>query len=744
MRPLPYVSSLLVLAVAVGCSDAPSTPAASTTDAGSAPQAGDPTWLSADVQSQWAALQESVQAAEATTTEQLLERHRVAFQDLDYDPLQAQHLDLIEASPLSLSQAQKTALGENGFVVLADHNFPSFAYAYETLYMMDLPLYVSADSILDAVHRSYDDILTAFEYQLLIPELSALLGRLNQRLADMPVSATRADLDLYLTVARSLLDGPKPPLAGADADKIAKLVQIAEAAEGTAAIELFGAPRAIDASQFKPRGHYEDDPTLQRYFRAGMWLGRTDFMLVETVDGGRQELHRAQVDAMLLLDSLFTETDRAAFQRIDDVIRAFVGESDNMTLAQVPALLAALGVSDHDVSGIDDETLMRTILAHGFGKQQIMSHLMEGGVDAPVPLNASFLLLGQRYVVDSHVFSNVVWDRTASQRMMPDPLDVAFAALGNDQAASLLKPQLEQYAYAGNLASMRTLVDEHDARFWEANLYNEWLGALRALSPTRELAAATAMGLPSFAATEAWGRRILSTQLGSWAQLRHDTLLYAKQSYTSGAVCEFPDAMVDPYPEFYAGIARFAARGTQLAELALAVPDAQAFSARITAYFAELSSVAKTLQGMAEHQRTGAPFTAEQLAFINDAVVIKSMNDGCVPTYTTEGWYARLFYGVARALEQEPTIADVHTQPTDEAGNDVGRILHVATGLPRLMVLTANTCTGPRAYVGPVTAYFEQTTDGWHRMTDSEWNTQLTTPGQAPKDVRWMTDLVAP
>lgn len=63
-----------------------------------------------------------------------------------------------------------------------------------------------------------------------------------------------------------------------------------------------------------------------------------------------------------------------------------------------------------------------------------------------LPLSFSFALLGQRYVLDSHVFSNVVYDRVAGgrvMRMMPSPLDVAFAALGNNQAASLLAPELE-------------------------------------------------------------------------------------------------------------------------------------------------------------------------------------------------------------------------------------------------------------------------------------------------------------
>ena len=58
--------------------------------------------------------------------------------------------------------------------------------------------------------------------------------------------------------------------------------------------------------------------------------------------------------------------------------------------------------------------------------------------------------------------------------------------------------------------------------------------------------------------TEAWQRKQLQTQLASWAELRHDTVLYAKQSYTAGVKCEYPTGYVEPYPETYARIKFFA------------------------------------------------------------------------------------------------------------------------------------------------------------------------------------------
>jgi hypothetical protein len=721
-------------------------PASSALDPGSVPSV---TKLAPDVQAFAAKLKSDLSDAHKITPEQLQARYALPLTSgIDYDAKSAEHLDLVQASSMKLEPQELDVLGKQGFVISGRQKFPSFAYGYAAIYASDLPVYISADSIADALHRSYDQILATLESQLLRSQLESLLASLQDNLVAQPKSRTRADLDTYLSVARGLLTGNATVMAGGDQKVVDDIVSKAMDADGKAEFTLFGVERSDDMSQYKPRGHYEDDPDLQTYFRAMMWLGRVDFRLVETVDDdGKQVLRRPQVEAMLLLQSLFADADLARFHRIDDAVRAFVGESDNMTLSQVPDLLKALGVKDAaGVVQVDDDTLKQTILERGFGKQQIMSALMQGGIENPVPLNASFLLFGQRYVVDSHVLSNVVWDRVHKMRMMPDPLDVAFAALGNDQAASLLKDQIEEYDYAGDLAGMRTLVDANDEEFWHENLYNDWLSALRALSPVRANSGAdsnvdggTPAQLPSVAATEAWGRRMLNTQLASWAQLRHDTLLYAKQSYTGGASCQFPDAAVDPYPEFYAAVARFADHGYALAKLAEGT-SAQALGDQMRDYFGQMRDVAKMLGSIANSEQAGAELSAEQLAFINDAVVIKTESAGCTSIETASGWYTRLFFDQAKVLEYDPTIADVHTQPTDAAGNDVGRILHVATAGPRLMVVTDDGCGTPKAYVGLASSYYEQVTEGWRRLSDSEWMQQLATKG-APENVKWLKDL---
>jgi len=659
-----------------------------------------------------------------------------------YDPAAAPGMDLVQKSALALNRAELAALSSEGFVVSQRQAFPSFMYGYETIYAQDLPLYISADSVLYAVHRSYDALLSGIELSALVPDLSALLDAMSVQLTSAALPAKlHAETDLYLTVARSLLAGQKlAPADSQNASNAASLFELATNASGHSAVTIFGLERDVDFSQFAPRGHYLGTPALEQYFRAMMWLGRVDLRVIETQQDGSQVFEREQLEGALALRGLMDDAARSKWSQVDDVITAFVGEHDDMTPPEVDSLLADLNVASLDwtsLSAISDEKLAQAVIDGGYGAQRIASQIMINGVGTKtLPLARSFAFLGQRYVIDSNVFSNVVYDRVlpavgVPMRLMPNPLDVAYAALANDQAGMLLDSELTQYAYAPELRSVRLLADAHGADFWQGNLYNLWLGALRALSPSQDVANPAAAGLPSVAGTESWGRRLLNTQLASWSELRHDTLLYAKPSYTAGDSCEFPTAYVDPYPEFFSALAAFASKGEALVK---DLPEGGAAAS----YFQRLGSTAATLRDMAQDQRQGLPLSPAHLAFVNRAVRIQ---EGCGSPFA-DGWYTDLFVNADEAIEADPTIADVHTQPTDENGNDVGRVLHVASGAPHLMVVTADGCSGSQAYVGLASSYYEQITENYQRMTDQDWAAQLQSNPPAPP--AWLPKAFTP
>ena len=691
-------------------------------------------------------LRDKLNEAKTLTPEQLGSRYPATFVGaLGYDPTTAAGMDRIQASSLQLDADEMTALARNGFVITDRNRFPTFTYGYRTIYADHLPLYVSADSILEAVHRSYDAILLALESNSLSPTVATLLDEMYVALGALPEDDTRKDLDLYLSVARSLLAGTnRPPTLGGSAALFTQIMTALQSSSGVVKISLFGSTRDEDFSQYVPRGHYTNSDALKRYFRAMMWLGRTDFRLLETDPTGAQRLNRRDVEAVFALVELLGERQMTSYRAVDDVIRAFVGEQDYLTVDQVGILSQNLGVTRRsELAGLSDTELAQGLAKTPVGRQRIASHIMvNGGVTPTLPLSFSFAFFGQRYVLDSHVFSQVVYDRVPQRaglppRMMPNPLDVAFAALGNNQAVSLLAPELGQFQYTGELAVARVLADEHGWPYWQSNLYNLWMSSLRALSPAGDLAT-NASGLFTVARTEAWGRRILNAQLASWAELRHDTLLYAKQSYTGIPICEFPDAYVDPYPSVFAAIEAFAARGREIVGRLGFGPNSHLPQA-MDVYFMRLGSSMGILREMAEAELVGAQITPAQLAFINQAVALQDAV--CSPKIVgATGWYPALFYSNQASVERDPVIADVHTQPADEAGNFVGKILHVGTGDPRQMVVTVDTCGPPRAYVGLASAYFERTTEGFKRLTDEEWAKSIDTA--APADVPWMADLV--
>ncbi len=682
------------------------------------------------------ALTQQLEAAWQVTPSELRASHAVEFAaELDYDPLAAPKLeDILSTLPDASRVATREQIGRLGFAIEARGQYASFAAGYAEIYAQDLPVFISADMVLEAIYRSHDKILQALEKQSLQPRLARLLGSIRSSLlsgAGTLSPEAASDVNFYLGVALSLLDNGH--VDARESAAVREFVDLAMRAEGERRRILFGVERDIDFSQFKPRGHYAGDAELESYFRAMIWLGRTDFRLIETLPDGSQVLRRRQVESVVALRKLLSSAAFADYRAIDDTVSAFVGEHDYMTLQEVDTLLGALNAAD-GIEGVDDATLASAIIEGQFGAQRIASQVMRrnpGGAGA-LPLSMSFALFGQRYTVDSHVFSNLVYDRLPT-RVLPNPLDAAYAALGNDQALALIGDELDNEAgYAGGLSAMRTLIDAHPEQYWQGSLYTNWLSALRTLSPS----AAPLADVPAVARTEAWGRRLLNTQLSSWAQLRHNNVLYVKQSYTSGAACEYPDAYVDPYPGFFDAVVGFAERAQQLtAGLELE----QKFGEQVHAYFANVARINAILADMARAQRSGMPHSAEAMAFVNQAVSTSVNCDGTVLGHT--GWYSELHFDPLQAVKLDPAITDVHT----DIGGDLPvprlpSVLHVGTGVPRLMVVTVDSCQGPRAYAGVVSAYQEVLEPGLTRLTDEEWKQRVYQP-DLPQ-VPWLEPLL--
>lgn len=654
---------------------------------------------------------------------------------LPYDATEAAFMPEIDRFT-SMNDDQRGVLKRNGFVVLDHASYRTPEIAYEELYMGDLPVMITSDSILYALHRSYDSILLQMELTVMVGELDQLLakmhGALGEALAasEVPTSLDQSaqDVDLYLAVARSLLSGERvATIGGGEAEvQLDKILANVESRQ-PAALSLFGTQFSYDYSQMTPRGHYTQDEILERYFQTMIWLGRTEMRMVE-FPNGKTVFHRGAFEAAFMMHTLMDQGGaREHWTRLNTVIELMVGEKDSMDTEDMLAFAAAEGVDSlESLAATSDEALRDGLLASPYGIQRIMSQIMVSDPNAPtLVLPRSFLLMGQRFVIDSYVFHHVTYDRLKNlktgekiKRMLPSELDMQFA-LGSNVAGELLSDELERYGYQGTLHEVRHLVESHPAEFWESNLYNGRLHAARALDDPEARAQQ-----PASMRTKAWDYKTLNTQLAAWAELRHDTILYAKQSYSSGVSCVYPDAYVEPEPLFFQRMVALAEQGQVMSER-LKVEGFE--TQRVLNYFENMAGVMETLAVIARKELDGDALTDAEFAFLQGTIEKELVGCG---EENYDGWYATLFFNSDDIAKFRPIIADVHTAPTDDVGNPTGWVLHGATGYARLMVFTMEDCEGAKAYVGPVSTYHSVLTENFERQTNEGWLDDLNMGGE--------------
>jgi len=635
-----------------------------------------------------------------------------------------------------LTENETNLIDHNGFMVSERLKCPSFGGALQGIYNNDLPVFISADAILHAIHMSYDAILMDIEKNVLIQKLDSLLARLHGQLPSLAaryesipgMHQSLLDLDVYLTVPRDLLGDAATPQFAENTAEIAAILNLVKD-EQEASYPLFSTQnRDIDFSQFTIRGHYTSTPELGKYFQAMMWLGRIEIYLIAPANTlspiADSNVQRQTIDAALLVEAA---TDGDAFGMLNDmdsILRRLVGDPDNVTLSNMRSLMKM--ANTESASQLLDvqrwKAFQDTLSSEPFAFQRILSQILITDPMDPesiVPAS-SLLMLGQRFVIDSYVTGNVVYDKIFHEgrkwwRALPSTLDVLFS-LGNDAAAQLLEPELTQYYYSSNLAALRYLIDSYESDFWKTTVYNSWLNSIRSLNPPPDRTA-----LPLFMQTAAWWQEKMNTQLSSWAQLRHDNLLYAKQSYSGGNLCSFPYVYVEPIPQFYRAVQEMAASACTMFDSCSSVPAWA--KTRVLNYWSDVKGAADTLELVAQKELAQTELSESEQSFVQHIFYTqKGVSCGESPY---DGWYYKLYYtGQDGFMKSDLVVADVHTCPTDEFGTLVGWVLHVGTGPVNLAVVVASVPNGRQiAFLGPVMSYYEHVSTNFNRLTDEEWET---------------------
>jgi hypothetical protein len=457
-----------------------------------------------------------------------------------------------------------------------------------------------------------------------------------------------------------------------------------------------------------------------------MWLGRADCAFV--IDSLRQLRDFALVGACVEKAGALE-----ALTKINGIISFFVGDVDGFSLEGLSEILKAGPIPIDSIMASDAtvKRLQAAIAKGGAGNQLILSQAMWKAPDARRPeLPKIGQVCGQRFILDSYLLGRTV-EWYVKERNKPLLEEVPFS-LGNNAACAVIAPDVNKYTastgdykpYHCRLGACRVLFDKYP--YWDRNCYTLWLDALRDLS--RPLPATA----PAVMNSGCWQDKQMNTQLASWAQLRHNTLLYAKQSYTGGVSCFYPDGYVEPYPEFYLKIGEIAKR-------------IGAFSQQLNvslSYIFDVKTwtmVTDSLAAMARLELQGKPLTQAHIAFLNQMIVTNPDRICGAPPYV--GWYTQLMslmnsdWGTVK--DSRPCIADVHTiPPSIISPSDM--VLHAATGDASFIVLQASSAGGDcgTLYAGAVSSFYQRDESPVKRLADSDWKTMLSAT-QKPGAPAW-------
>jgi hypothetical protein len=675
-----------------------------------------------------------------------------------------------------LNEQEFALFKTNGYVVSQRLGSPSFADAFYKVFTDDLPVYITTDALLHAWHRSYVAILNEIEDTFLIERLQTILSNtlthvdaLNTEAQSTPLALGVKDADYFLAVATSLITGTtnygrlNPP----------ELIDSTLAAISTlkpTVLPIFGGQRKVDFSQFKVRGQYEKTVALQRYFRAMMWCALLDFQF----SGSDDPLGFRQFSGAVAIDVLIERSgQRENWLQFDEVIRGFVGVPDCLNLAQLHDLISAANLA----APYDQlENVYKRLWTGDLGVQHIRSgYLYSPLTPEKMKLPRSFAMMPQRFTPDSWAFSKVVFDdviwdydgipkfEDKVQRRIPSALDVAFGVFGNSQIVPEIAARIADHnglqfrdglPYQHNLVAVRNVIDDHQPSYWTNNIYTAWIAALRALSgPT------TTPAYPQAMQTRAYAHSTLNTQLASWTQLRHDTILYVKQSSTGGILCGYPDAYVEPRPAFWQALIQLAERARDVISL---MPTngwttdgrntQEGLRSRRMALCDRFVAAVTMLKTISEKELADTDLSQAEIDFLGDTIEIVRAYNGGSKTYS--GWYNTLFYRAPTGYEPEinegagqwdPVVTDVHTDVPAPIVGDPGAILHEAVGNIH-MAFIAIDCAGdhpPRMFAGPVLSHYEFETEATTRKTDTEWKAELKA-GNLPPPPSWTKSFLVP
>ena len=627
-------------------------------------------------------------------------------------------------------------LGKNGFAIVpAEHN--QLFHVYEKNDYADFPSFVTTDLYLQLFHLYFDCVLRDVEEKHLDSLMIVFSSQMEAEMKTL-TSSQNAEVkaaaefgQAWFAVASWLFSHDKAPASAAtlnvpEAYKKMVMEEITKAIDAengySDMLEYFPPEEMFGYSLFRPRGHYTRSKVCSRYFRGMMWLQTAHF-------GTNKPSKMKQI---ALIANVFNQQPKlsAIYNKVSEPITYLMGTPDNVTIIQVANRIKEMGLPIEQLLSSRKEMANLTKDIEEIAKRQMRIELKKTRGSKYV-----VDIMPQRYQPDAEaLITTTDQDSPVSLRPCPKGLDW-MAVMGLPGAERILIDELkETQRWAGFPKALTTARKKAATTPWEACVANQWMYTLQSLGDT-------AQSLPYFMQSPQWQKKNLNTALASWAELKHDAILYAKQPMLAECGDGGPEppvvkGYVEPNVKFWEkAIALVTRMDKVLTTYGLQTEKAKAVYERI-------KEMAEFCRDISKKELNGGKITDEeynQIEIIGSTVENISLELVSEDNQMLQGWS-----DVVSTDKKVAVVADVFTAAGENVAIDDMCVLYEGVG-PAYEIYVVVEIDGLLYLTrGSVFSYREFTrlmSDP--RMTDEEWQQELkkSPTGGTPS---WMKEIIAP
>jgi|SRR5579872_82121 len=642
---------------------------------------------------------------------------------------------------------------------------------------------VTPDIVLHAYHKFFDIALKDAEKNQLSPELGQFIDALYDNANIQMNQHSGAARDHYqkilaqITVARVVFENQAPPkpdffdtpdqetaydqldqqidtfqnaqkvLAKYSAPLSATLLSAATEelnniykATDIVSSPLFGDYNPdvqTDYTQYTPRSHYTESSQLRAYFRTMIYFGRNSYFF--STDNG--------ITDAALLNSLFNMPDSSGIKPIDPwskitaVTNFFAGQNDDLGYNEISNWIQKIlpnsqaGIANADPAAISQlaanvwqltppKILSDAIISPNVPNQNKNDLLRE---------TVGFRVFGQKFTFDAFLYSQLTAGQELSNPKLPSTPSALFvpAAFGDSNAKNYVQTFLKNdagFSDSDISAFMQKFQSESDALNkvpddqWNSSLGTAWLKVLSSLTHTYD------QSYPQYMQSQSFADKQIGTFLGSYTELKHDTLLYAKQSYAElgggGEEGDTPPPVVrgfvEPNIDFWNKL-------NDLIALNQKMFNDNGFNN--SPMLPRLNDFQKQVQfytDIAKEELQGTPISDDDYETLRNYHLsyMAAPLDGDINDPNQK---------------RSAVIADVHTDVAKS------KVLYEATAKPYLMLAIVGDANNPRLITGLAYNHYEFTAPlGGNRLTDDDWRkTVYENPADLPAKNFWYDSLIA-